>query len=141
MAGLNILRLLSRVSAHQSPAYRAEIVSIRHLHQGPISLSSKKGTHDKDEINPESNEYSKSGSDHEAAQMDDPSFNPKRTSPEKQKSKAGDVSEGANPLEVSPANPDVSKGAGSKEAQNSPKEQSSSSKQSGHGSPKKGKKV
>jgi hypothetical protein len=49
-----------------------------------------------------------------------------------------------NPLEVSPANPDVSKERPEKEGgpSNSPAESSTSErKQSGHGSPNKGKKV
>merc|ERR1712058_114158 len=63
---------------------------------------------DKDSLNPRSTEYSKSGSDNEAAQTDE-AFDPSTTSPEGQQSKQEMKGGTENPLEMSPANQQSSK--------------------------------
>ncbi|KAK5133855.1 hypothetical protein LTR08_007186 [Meristemomyces frigidus] len=77
-------------------------------------LLARKDTMDKDSLKPEPNEYSKSGSDDEAAGLNDTAFDPSKTSPEEQHDSAGAESSGSNPLDVSPANQEVSKQKGAK---------------------------
>ncbi|KAI7216151.1 hypothetical protein KC333_g5015 [Hortaea werneckii] len=84
-------------------------------------LCASKDAQGKDDLKPEPNEMSKSGSDDQAAAVEDAAFNPKKTSPEDEYNTAGGESEkhgvsGAsqkkkmnNPLDVSPANHEVSK--------------------------------
>ena len=93
--------------------------SIRYLRRTP-TLSARllstsrpvfaaKQTQDKDSLNPISTEYSKSGSDDEAA-ASDAAFNPNKTSPEAAESTAEkEAGSKNNSLNVSPGNPDVSK--------------------------------
>jgi hypothetical protein len=93
-----------------------------------------KDTQDKDSLKPISNEYSKSGSDDEAAQSD-AAFNPNKTSPESAEATAeGEAGGKANPLSVSPGNPEVSQ-------PNDPEiggaSQGTNTKASGGGSPNK----
>ncbi|KEQ87170.1 hypothetical protein M438DRAFT_343545 [Aureobasidium pullulans EXF-150] len=47
-------------------------------------LQARKDAQDKDSLKPEPNEYSKSGSDDEAARVEDTAFNPNKTTPEEQ---------------------------------------------------------
>ena len=65
----------------------------------------------KDDLTPESNEYSKSGSDAQSAQLDKAAFDPSTTSPEKEHDMAGqeaEQSDEANSLNASPANQSIS---------------------------------
>jgi hypothetical protein len=64
---------------------------------------------DRDKINTDANEYAKSGTDDTAAKNEDAAFDPKITSPEGARQKAGEGNE-ENPLDVSPANQEVSQG-------------------------------
>lgn len=66
---------------------------------------------DRHQINPESNEYSKSGTDTEAAAQDEAAFNPNITDPHEAKDKAGEGQK-VNPLDTSPANKELSQGTG-----------------------------
>ena len=61
----------------------------RSLHQSARSLLPRKDAQGKDDLTPESNEYSKSGSDAQSAQMDQAAFDPKKTSPEEEHDVAG----------------------------------------------------
>ncbi|EME79810.1 uncharacterized protein MYCFIDRAFT_212314 [Pseudocercospora fijiensis CIRAD86] len=63
----------------------------------------------KDDIVRETNEYSKTGSDDQVAQDVETAFGAKHTSPEAQLDQAAERSAKGNPLDVSPANPEVSK--------------------------------
>ncbi|KAL9619747.1 MAG: hypothetical protein Q9160_005678 [Pyrenula sp. 1 TL-2023] len=67
----------------------------------------RKGAEDRNSINTDATEYSKSGTDDSAASQSDPAFNPSKTDPEDQLSAAGQGVE-SNPLDVSPANKDIS---------------------------------
>lgn len=68
-----------------------------------------KDDQDRDSLKPKAQEYVKGdkGGDDAAAHRDDAAFNPDKTRPETEKDVAGD---GGNPLEFSPANPDLSAG-------------------------------
>jgi len=113
------------------------IASVRHLHRATPLSYPRKDDQDKDSINTESTEYSKSGSDAAAAGVEEAAFDPKKTSPEDEKKTADKESgDDPNPLDVSPANADVSKPRGSTEggAQDSG---AGREKSSGGGSPTK----
>ncbi|MCJ1479840.1 hypothetical protein MMC13_008526 [Lambiella insularis] len=123
---------------------------------------------DKDSMNTEANEYAKSGTDDDAARQESAAFDPDKTNPEEQKHIAGEgkseyymadrqgqnttilaytsiyQDNQSNPLEVSPANPDVSKQRPGQEkgAESSPGSHGESrERSSGGGSPAKGKKT
>lgn len=97
---------------------------------------------DREKMNTESNEYSKSGSDAKSAQ-EDAAFDPSTTSPESQKQESSDqapnsASQG-DPLEVSPGNKEISKPRDQQEGGAEKGEDKTGT--SGSGSPSKGKKV
>jgi hypothetical protein len=71
---------------------------------------------DREAVNTESNEYSKSGSDSGAAH-DDPAFETGRTDPESELRDSKPGENGRDPLDVSPANKDVSEPRDEKEGQ------------------------
>ena len=54
------------------------------------NLLARKDTQDKDSMNIEPNEYSKSGSDTESARQEEAAFDPEKTDPQEQKEKAGE---------------------------------------------------
>ena len=93
---------------------------------------------DREAVNTESNEYSKTGSDDSAASQKDPAFQPGKTDPESQRasSRPGD---GRDPLNVSPANKEISQPRDQQEggAQGAPDRK----KASGEGSGMKNRKV
>ncbi|KAG9232328.1 hypothetical protein BJ875DRAFT_359901, partial [Amylocarpus encephaloides] len=82
----------------------------RSLTSTPQAWSPRKGSEDRESINTEPTEYSKSGTDSQAAERKG-AFDPERTRPEEEKEGGNNV----NPLEVSPANPEVSKPRGETE--------------------------
>ena len=57
---------------------------------------------DREKINPEANEYAKSGTDNTAAKNDEAAFDPNITDPQEAKKKAGEGNT-VNPLDASPA--------------------------------------
>ena len=87
------------------------ISAVRPFHRSPIFSDHRKDTQHKDSLDPRSGEYSKSGTDDTAADIKNTSFNSKQTSPEHQKESARKESGGdeKSPLDVSPANRDVSR--------------------------------
>lgn len=108
----------------------------------------RKDSQDRNSINTEATEYSKSGTDDGAARQE-AAFDPSKTSPESEKDTAGEGNEVSkkesdNPLDVSPANPDVSKPRGGQEGgaeRSAGGEDQSGKKGSGGGSPKKGNQI
>ncbi|MCJ1400560.1 hypothetical protein MMC11_003766 [Xylographa trunciseda] len=106
------------------------------------ALQPRADSQHKDSMNTEAQEYAKSGTDVDAANQNSAAFDPNKTDPMEQKEEAGKGKEGSsNPLEVSPANPEVSKQrpgqeGGAEKATGSGRERSS-----GGGSPAKGKKT
>ncbi|KAK3074142.1 hypothetical protein LTR53_003672 [Teratosphaeriaceae sp. CCFEE 6253] len=107
MFSATLRRSLARRPAPYSSGH---LIAARPIHVSTRQLA-RKDAQDKDSLKPESNEYSKSGSDAESAAVEDAAFNPDKTSPEEEhaasKSESGGGA-GGDPLEVSPANPSVS---------------------------------
>ncbi|KAJ4377970.1 hypothetical protein N0V83_000800 [Neocucurbitaria cava] len=98
----------SRVLRRAAFARPSAVVTPRFLSTTPVRLAAK-DTQDKDSLKPRSNEYSKSGSDQEAASSD-AAFNPNKTSPESAEATAESEAGGKdNSLNVSPGNEEVSK--------------------------------
>ncbi|KAI4200459.1 MAG: hypothetical protein LQ350_003907 [Teloschistes chrysophthalmus] len=133
----------------RSPIHRPLASSSRHrlLSTSPSLSYPRKDSQDKDSINTEATEYSKSGTDDASARQDDTAFDPSTTDPHSQKEKVGEKTGSSdNPLEVSPANHEISKPRHSQEggAENSSHSSNTESKRersSGGGSPSKGSKV
>ncbi len=67
----------------------------------------RKDSQDKNSINTEATEYSKSATDDESARQDDAAFNPDITDPQQQKDKAG---EGTGKDKVSDSGPHIRHG-------------------------------
>jgi len=135
MASRFIFRLPIRQRPFHTTPYRTFTTT-------PSALLPRKGSQDRESIDTEPTEYSKSGTDSESAAQEEAAFDPNNTKPETEKDVAGQgQGKAGNPLEVSPANPEVSKQKGETEggAENSGKDSGSS--QSRHGSPKKAGKV
>ncbi|TVY21885.1 hypothetical protein LARI1_G000292 [Lachnellula arida] len=109
--------------------------SMRHFSPQCSSRYPRKDSQDKDSINTEATEYTKSGTDDQSAANEDAAFNSEITSPEEERKVAGKGNKG-NPLEASPANKDISKQRNEQDggAENSG---GGSGKQSGFGSPQK----
>ncbi|KAL8643771.1 MAG: hypothetical protein Q9226_008134 [Calogaya cf. arnoldii] len=83
-------------------------LNIRPLSQTTYFSYPRKDSQDKDSLQPEATEYSKSGTDDAAARQEDTAFDPGVTDPGAEKDKVGDKTGASNnPLEVSPANPDL----------------------------------
>ncbi|KAL9606124.1 MAG: hypothetical protein Q9179_000694 [Wetmoreana sp. 5 TL-2023] len=118
--------------------------SLRLLSQSTCLSYPRKDSQSKDSLAPEATEYSKSGTDDASAHHKDTAFDPDTTDPGHQKDKV-EESTGAsdNPLEVSPANHEISQPNSNTEggAENSSASSGTTSdreRASGGGSPKKG---
>jgi hypothetical protein len=66
---------------------------VQRLSQTTIPRYPRKGYEDKDSINPEATEYSKSGTDDAAAKQEEAAFDPSTTDPQEEKDVAGKGSE------------------------------------------------
>ncbi|KAH7069693.1 hypothetical protein BKA63DRAFT_87792 [Paraphoma chrysanthemicola] len=86
---------------------RASTINARFLSTTRPTRFPAKDTQDKDSLNPQSTEYSKSGTD-DAAASSDAAFNPNTTSPEAAE-RTAENEEGGNSLNVSPGNEKVSR--------------------------------
>jgi len=114
---------------------RTSPASVRPFSRTTATTYPRKGSEDKDSINTEATEYSKSGTDDASAKQEEAAFDPSTTDPNAEKNVAGEgTGEDGNPLEVSPANPEVSKPRGEQEGG---AEHAEKNKSSGGGSPKK----
>ncbi len=80
---------------------------------------------DREKIDRDPNEYSKSGTDESASANEEAAFDPNITDPQEAKKKAGEGND-VNPLDASPANPDISSGTAEAEGGSDPKESESS---------------
>jgi len=136
MSPSNLLRMAIRSSIRHQPNRLAARPSFRHFSKTSAFKYPRVDSQDKDSINTEATEYTKSGTDDGAARQEDAAFDPSTTDPQKEGEIAGQGNEkSGNPLDVSPANPEVSKPKGDSEsAENSGGRKA----QSGAGSPKKG---
>jgi hypothetical protein len=133
-----MFRYLPTRALHRAPARSINVSSaaIRPLSTSR-QLFAQKDAQDKDSLKPRSTEYSKTGSDDDAASMD-AAFDPSKTSPESEMGSSENESGGASndPLEVSPGNQDSSK---SRDAEEGGSDHSPRTKSSGGGSaPKNG---
>ncbi|TVY85311.1 hypothetical protein LSUE1_G000208 [Lachnellula suecica] len=63
--------------------------TLRRFSQQPYMRYPRKDSQDKDSINTEATEYTKSGTDDQSARNEDAAFNPDVTSPESEKNVAG----------------------------------------------------
>lgn len=86
-------RALRQSHSLRQPALVSNTTSIRHFTARSSALYPRKDSQDKDSMNTEATEYSKSGTDDEAARQEDAAFDPSKTSPESQKKKAGEGNE------------------------------------------------
>lgn len=91
MAPLNISRFTSR-RLGRSPRVLCPTLPLQNrlIHQTSLQLLPRKDSQDKDSINTEATEYTKSGTDDEVAAQDKAAFDPNQTSPEAQKATAGE---------------------------------------------------
>jgi len=141
MSPTSLLRLASRRPIRpQTFISNSTSSPIRCFSQTPLRTSPKKYDEDRNSINTESNEYTKSSTDNDAAAQDQAAYDPKKTSPEselKSAERRNEVSDGSgSPLEVSGANKEVSK---QRDPQEGGAEKSANEgNRSGYGSPKKG---
>lgn len=88
-----ILRTGARATTTPFRAATATSPRVARFHASPRALGSTKEDHmDRTRLNPSSTEYSKSGSDDDAAALSDAAFNPNKTSPESQKASAEEES-------------------------------------------------
>ncbi|MCJ1380127.1 hypothetical protein MMC17_003230 [Xylographa soralifera] len=106
------------------------------------TLYSRADSQHKDSMNTEAQEYAKSGTDVDAANQNSAAFDPSKTEPMEQKEEAGKgKGDSSNPLEVSPANPEVSKQRPEQEGGAESGTGSGRERSSGGGSPAKGQKT
>jgi hypothetical protein len=120
-------RFLQRTAVQRPTTYRPTTLALPRFLSSTSSLQARKDTQDKDSLNPQSSEYSKSGDD-DAASGSGAAFDPNTTSPESAEKSNEQENGGNGALNVSPGNPEVSKPRGDEEggAQGSPKSGSSS---------------
>jgi hypothetical protein len=90
---LNLFRNSANMRRTCPPGTRIASVRRSRFHSSPAARYAYKDDQSKDSLQPKSTEYSKSGSDAEAAETDE-AFDPSKTSPESQK---GDSGSGAKP--------------------------------------------
>jgi hypothetical protein len=78
--------------AVRQPAYPTSI-RLQRLHQSSLIRLPRKDSQDKDSINTDATEYTKSGTDDDAARNEKAAFDPSQTTPGKEKEKAGEGNE------------------------------------------------
>lgn len=95
MSAPSITRLARRpcVRARALHGSRPFLAPVRSFAQSPARAWPRKDSQDKDSINTEATEYSKSGTDDAAAQQDEAAFDPSTTDPQKEKKIAGEGNE------------------------------------------------
>jgi hypothetical protein len=95
MAPLNLVRLTTGRAVRQYPL--PTTIRLRQLHQSSLLCLPRKDSQDKDSINTEATEYSKSTTDDDAARNEEAAFDPKSTSPSEEKAKTGEGNEVVRP--------------------------------------------
>jgi hypothetical protein len=98
---LSPLRMATYHSLRRTCPPGTRISSVRHAqyHRTPPRAYAYKDDQSKDSLNPRSTEYSKSGTDSEAAEQDQ-AFDPDKTSPEEQQAAADEESKGQTQKQV-----------------------------------------
>lgn len=121
-----LFQLQSSVRLRSSLFQHAQRPALRPISTHPIlSLASSQdpernphpqrdAQQDREKLDPEASEYAKSGSDDTAAKQDEAAFDPNITDPQEAKDKAGEGNQ-VNPLDASPANPEISQGTAEEE--------------------------
>jgi hypothetical protein len=89
MSPTSILRLTARQSLPLRPS-PSSIRTLRPFSQTPLSRFPRKDSQDRESINTEATEYSKSGTDDGAAKQDGAAFDPNITDPKKEEKVAGE---------------------------------------------------
>lgn len=89
-------------------------------HPDKSSKQQREAQLDREKIDRDPNEYSKSGTDEASAANEEAAFDPNITDPQEAKKKAGEGNRG-NPLDASPANPKLSEGTSEEEGGLKPK--------------------
>lgn len=84
---------VERGSIVTSRKARFPLFQHRSFSQAPIFQFPRKDSQDRNSINTEATEYTKSGTDDQAAKQEEAAFDPSKTSPEEQKDKAGEGNE------------------------------------------------
>ena len=92
MAPTTLFRLPTR-QCIRATTFRSTFSPVRPLSQTTIPRYPRKGSEDKDSINTEATEYSKSGTDDAAAKEEEAAFDPSTTDPQEEKDVAGKGSE------------------------------------------------
>jgi len=120
-------RFLQRTAIQRPTTYRPTALALPRFLSSTSSVQARKDTQDKDSLNPQSSEYSKSADD-DAASGSGAAFDPSTTSPEGAEKQNEQESGKHGSLNVSPGNPEVSKARGDEEggSQGSPKTSSGS---------------
>ena len=91
MSPTSILRVVRRQSINSyTPRLTPSIRPIRPFSQTSLSRYPRKDSQDRESINAEPTEYSKSGSDAGAAKQEEAAFDPETTRPEEEHKKAGE---------------------------------------------------
>lgn len=100
MSPTSILRLAARQSLRPQPLRASKPVPnrIRPFSQSTVRAYPRKDSQDRDSINTEATEYSKSGTDDGAAAQEEAAFDPKTTDPQEEKKIAGKGNEVRYPL-------------------------------------------
>ena len=91
MAPLNMVRLMAGRAVRQ-PAFPTSIC-LQRLHQSSLLRLPRKDSQDKDSINTDATEYSKSGTDDDAARNEKAAFDPSQTAPGEEKKRASEGNE------------------------------------------------
>jgi len=86
---MSILRLATRQSLRPCPS-TSPIYPIRPFSQSPFSRFPRKDSQDRNSINTEATEYTKSGTDDGAARQEEAAFDPDITDPGKEEKVAGE---------------------------------------------------
>ncbi|MCJ1420950.1 hypothetical protein MMC32_007310 [Xylographa parallela] len=135
------LRLRALALPHHMPLPKSSLPA-HPFSTASRTLYPRADSQDKDSMNTEAQEYAKSGTDVDAANQNSAAFDPSKTNPMEQKEEAGKgKGDASNPLEVSPANPEVSKQRPEQEGGAEKSTGSGRERSSGGGSPAKGKKT
>ncbi len=111
-------------------------IGLRHHHRTSVLQQPYKDDQDRESLKPRSQEYSKSDGDDKAATHSEAAFDPNTTDPAKAKDTAAKGGAG-NPLEVSPANKDISKPKAGKQGVEGGDDTSDKQRRSRAGNPQK----
>jgi hypothetical protein len=93
MSLTSLLRLATRRSAAQHYVGPNSTTAKRPLSGSKIQRYARVGSQDKDSIDTEATEYTKSGTDDGAARQENAAFDPSKTSPEEERNVAGEGNE------------------------------------------------